>query len=309
MAARPDSMASYRNPKQEVVPSEAQLQGRSGGIGDDLEDEQLKLALAQSAKEMYHDPTETPNTGGSAASSSPSGQVGAQPQQSSGTPTLKTKEDLARAQELFRTVSDELLELQARMRTVNFTKQDRERMEYLQPIAIEYRRQIGLLQQSQGQLSEGIADQSKSVTAKRRRDEQGIRERSAKHRTIGAPHQGSVSEDKSNKSSFDNIVDIFNKGAEELSSSVPSSAAKTPTSIPMTFQESASVLPTEQEAIQISENPAQPQVLLPTDPRTAALASSIKYKLKKAKSSQSAPPPRSGEATAGSTPSSFEDMD
>ena len=54
------------------------MQGRSGGIGDELEDEQLQLALAQSAREMQHDPTETPNTGGSAASSSPSGQAGVQ---------------------------------------------------------------------------------------------------------------------------------------------------------------------------------------------------------------------------------------
>ena len=171
-------------------------------------------------------------------------------------------------------------------------------------------RQIGIIQQSQGLSSpEGTTDQPKAVTAKRRTDDQGIREKGAKHRTIGASHQGSAGEDKQPKSSFDNIVDIFNKGAEDLSSSVPSSATRTPTSIPMTFQESASILPTEQEAIQISENPAQPQVLLPTDPRAAALASSIRYKLKKTKPSQSAPPPKSGEATAGSTPSSFDDMD
>ena len=108
MAARPDSMISYRNPKQEVIPSEAQMQGHSEGIGDELEDEQLQIALEVSAKEMYHDPTETPNTGGSAASSSPSGLAGVQPQQLPGTPTLKTTEDLARAQENFRRVSDEL---------------------------------------------------------------------------------------------------------------------------------------------------------------------------------------------------------
>ena len=223
MAARPDSMASYRNPKQEVVPSEAQMQGRSGGIGDDLEDEHLQLALAQSAREIQHDPTETPNTGGSAASSSPSGQLGDQSQQQFATPTLRTKEELATVQELFRKVSDELMDLQARMRTVNFSKQDIDRLEYLQPMAIEYRRQTGIIKQSQGQLPDGNADQSKSVTAKRRTDDQGIRDKGAKHRTIGASHQGSVSQDKSNKSSFDNIVDIFNKGTEDLSSSVPSS--------------------------------------------------------------------------------------
>ena len=101
---------------------------------------------------------------------------------------------------------------------------------------------------------------------------------------------------------------MFNKGVEEVTSSGPLSAAKTPTSIPMTFQESASRLPMEQEAIQISGSPAQPQVLPPTDPRSAALASTIRSKLNK-RTGQSEPPPKSGEPTAGSTPSSFEDMD
>ena len=128
MAARPDSMASYRNPKQEVIPSEAQMQGRSEGIGDELEDEQLQLALELSAKEMHHDPTETPNTGGSAASSNPSGLAGVQPQQVPGSPTLKTTEDLARTQENFRRVSDELMELQKKIRGVNCTKEDLERI-------------------------------------------------------------------------------------------------------------------------------------------------------------------------------------
>ena len=78
MAARPDSMASYRNPKQEVIPSEAQMPGYSEGVGEDLEDDQLQMALKLSAQEVHHDPTETPNTGGSAASSSPSGVAGVQ---------------------------------------------------------------------------------------------------------------------------------------------------------------------------------------------------------------------------------------
>ena len=97
MAARPDSMTSYRNPKQEVIPSEAQI-GQSEGIGEDLEDDQLQIALKLSAQEVHHDPYETPNTGGSAASSSPSGLAGVQPQQSPGTPTSKTTEELAIAQ-------------------------------------------------------------------------------------------------------------------------------------------------------------------------------------------------------------------
>ena len=120
-------------------------------------------------------------------------------------------------------------------------------------------------------------NQPKGVTAKRRTHDQGIREKGAKHRTIGASHQGSTSEGKP-KSLFDNIVDMIHKGVEEVVSSGPSSATRTPTSIPMTFQESASKLPTEQEAMQISGDPAKP---LPTDPRTAALASTVRSKLTK----------------------------
>ena len=75
MAARPDSMTSYRNPKQEVIPSEAQLPGYAEGT-EELEDDQLQVALKLSAQEVQRDPTETPNTGGSAASSSPSGFAG-----------------------------------------------------------------------------------------------------------------------------------------------------------------------------------------------------------------------------------------
>ena len=168
-----------------------------------MEDEQLQLALELSAKEMYHDPTETPNTGGSAASSSPSGLAGVQPQQLPGTPTLKTTEDLARAQENFRRVSDELMELQKKIRGVNCTKEDLERIECLQPKAIAYRKQIGILEQSQALLPQGTTSQPKGVTAKRRTDDQGIREKGAKHRTIGASHQAvRPVEDKPVKASY-----------------------------------------------------------------------------------------------------------
>ena len=128
MAARPDSMASYRNPKQEVIPSEAQLPGYSEGA-EELEDDQLQMALKLSAQEVHRDPTETPNTGGSAASSSPSGFAGVQPQQPPGTPTSKTTEELAIAQANFRRVSDELFELQDKIRGVNCTQEDLDRME------------------------------------------------------------------------------------------------------------------------------------------------------------------------------------
>ena len=156
-------MTSYRNPKQEVIPSEAQMQGHSEGIGDELEDEQLQIALELSTKEMYHDPTETPNTGGSAASSSPSGLAGVQPQQVPGTPTLKTTKDLARAQENFRRVSDELMRLQNKIRGVDCTQEDLERIELLQPQAIAYRKQIGILEQSRVVAPAGAASQPKGV--------------------------------------------------------------------------------------------------------------------------------------------------
>ena len=276
MAARPDSMASYRNPKQEVIPSEAQLRGYSEGT-EEMEDDQLQMALKLSAQEVHRDPTETPNTGGSAASSSPSGIAGVQPQQSPGTPTLKTTEELAIAQANFRRVLGELSELQDKIRGVNCTQEDLDRMEILQPQMIAFRKQIGILEQSQAMSSEGT--QPKGVTAKRRTDDQGVRERGAKHRTMGATHKGTTKEKSQSK--YDNIADVFQKGVEEVVSSEPSSATKTPTSIPVTFQESTSRLPTEQEAMQISGSPATSQVSSPTDPRSAVLASDIRSKIGK----------------------------
>ena len=94
---------------------------------------------------------------------------------------------------------------------------------------------------------------------------------------------------------------MFDKGVEELSSSVPSSLGRTPTSIPLTFQGAASALPTDQHSQEVSESPRSTQVLSPSDPRSAALIAGIKDKVHKIKSSQSAPPPRMGNATARST--------
>ena len=194
MAARPDSMTSSRNPKQEVIPSEAQMPGHSEGT-EELEDDQLQLALKRSAQEIQRDPTEPPNTGGSAASSSPSGLAGVQPKKSPGTPTSKTTEELAIAQANFRRVSEELFELQDKIRGVNCAQEDLDRMVALQPQLVEYRKQIGILEQSQALSSEGT--QPKGVTAKRRTDDQGTREKGAKHRTISASHRGSTSQDLS----------------------------------------------------------------------------------------------------------------
>ena len=288
------------------------MQGRVGGIGDELEDEQLKQVLAQSVLETQHDPTETPNTGGSAASSSPAGPVVDQSQGQSDTPPFMTKEELAKAQELFRLVSDELADLHSRMRSdVNFTKKDMDRMAYLQPIAFECRQRIGLVKPPT-QPSEEEADSSKNITARRRTHDQGIREKGVKHRTIEASRPEPGKEVVSNRSTncpLEEIANIFNKGVEDLSSFVPSSAGKTPTSIPVTFQGSASALPMDQPVVEASGKPAQPQVVLPSDPRTATLITSLKEKLKKAKPAQSTPTSKSGDATARSTPSSFEDMD
>ena len=134
-AAQPESVASHRNPKQDIIPSEAQMAGQAGGIGDELEDHQLKQALARSVLDIQHDPSEPPNTGGSAASSIPSEPVVDQTQRS-GVPPLMTKAELAKAQELFRLVSDELADLQHRMRSdVNFTQEDMDQLNYLQPIS------------------------------------------------------------------------------------------------------------------------------------------------------------------------------
>ena len=138
---------------------------------------------------------------------------------------------------------------------------------------IAFRKQIGILEQSQALSTEGI-NQPKGVTAKRRTDDQGIRERGAKHRTIGASHKGTTKE--KSQSIYDNIADVFHKDVEEVVSSGHSSATRTPTSIPVTFQESTSKLPTGQEAMQISGSPATSQVSSPTDPRSAVLASDIR---------------------------------
>ena len=60
------------------MPSQAEVQDQSRGTGDDLQDEEYRRALDQSKREMFHDPTETPDAGGSAASANPS--MGSTPQ-------------------------------------------------------------------------------------------------------------------------------------------------------------------------------------------------------------------------------------
>ena len=145
-----------------------------------------------------------------------------------------------------------------------------------------------------------------AVTAKRRTDDQGMREKGTKHRTLAASPKESGPGDKQKK--FESIADMFDKSIEEVSSSVPSSAGRTTPSIPIIFQSSVSALPTEQQAMEQSGIPAKQTVLLPSDPRSAQLASDIRNKFEK--KSKSTPPPKSGDGTARSTPSSgFSELD
>ena len=89
MAARPDSTA-YRNPNQEVIPSETLIQNQFGGSGANLEEEQVRMALERSRKEIFDNPTETADA--SAASGSPSLQSTPPAPQQSGDQPSKSKE-------------------------------------------------------------------------------------------------------------------------------------------------------------------------------------------------------------------------
>ena len=104
-------------------------------------------------------------------------------------------------------------------------------------------------------------------------------EKGAKHRTLQSSPKESGTDDAQSK--FNSIVEMFNKSAEDVSSSVPSSAGRTTPSIPTTFQASIVSLPTEEQVMEQSGIPAQQKVLLPTDPRSAKLASDIRSKIGK----------------------------
>ena len=182
MAARPGSMTS-RNMKQDVVPSEAEVQDQSRGTGDDLEDEAYRMALEQSKREMFHDPTGTPDTGGSAASANPSIESTPQAQPQPKDQLSISKEELTKVQALFQRACDEVEALQHKMRGATFTMQDMERLEYLQPIVVQYRKQMGLLK-AKAQTAEGSSQQA--ATTKRRTDDQGMSEKGTKHRTLAA---------------------------------------------------------------------------------------------------------------------------
>ena len=302
MAARPATMTS-RNMKQDVIPSEAQVQDLSRDADDDIPDDDLRRAMELSKQQMHHDPTETPDTGGSAASAGPS--IASTPKERSpqGDESSMTKKQLSKVQAMFNQACTEVEGLLAKMRDPSFTTEDMKRLEFLQPVVNQCRKQMGLLQaKAQAESSQPVA------TTKRRTDDQGSREKSAKHRTVETTHQGTTGDGRT-KSPSENIGELFQKGVQEVPSSSPSSAARTPTPIPVVFEQAASGLPTGEESKPSEADPSKPLSLPPTDPRSMQLASDIRRQVEKLKKAEQKPtPPKSGSGTARSTPSSGFDV-
>ena len=228
-----------------------------------------------------------------------------QDQSQSANESSMTKQELSKVQAVFNRACAELDALQAKMRGADFTMEDMQRLEYLQPVVIQSRKQMGLLQ-AKAQAAEESSQQV--ATTKRRTDDQGMRERGTKHRTLEMTHKGTTG-DGNPKSSPQKIGDVFKKGVQEVLSSSPSSAARTPTPIPVVFKESASSLPVEKESRQDEVDPTKPLILPPTNPRSLKLASDIRRHVEKLKKSdQTTPSQRSGDTTAKSTPSSGFDI-
>ena len=128
-------------------------------------------------------------------------------------------------------LGEELDDLHYRLRSaVRFTRQDFERMEGLQRV-FECRQKIGLSQDTPAQTPTEEADPHRPSATKQRPDEQGAREHGVKHRPTDAIHPQREREALPNRLAdipSGSIASIFNKSAEDLSSSVPSSAGKTP---------------------------------------------------------------------------------
>ena len=205
MAARPASMTS-RNMKQDVIPSEAQVQDLSRDADDDIPDDDLRRAMELSKQQMLHDPTETPDTGGSAASAGPSMAATPKEQSQQVDKSSMTKKELSKVQALFNQACAEVEALQAKMRGAAFTTEEMNRLEYLQLVVNKCRKQMGLLQAKAQEESS-----QQAATTKRRTDDQGSREKSAKHRTLETTHQGTTGDGRP-KSSPENIGELFQKG-------------------------------------------------------------------------------------------------
>ena len=303
MAARPATMTS-RNMKQDVIPSEAQVQELSRDDDEDIPDDDLRRAMELSKQQMHHDPTETPDTGGSAASAGPSMASTPKEQSPQGDESSMTKKQLSNVQTMFNQACTEVEGLLAKMRDPSFSTEDMKRLEFLQPVVTQCRKQLGLLQAK----AKAAEESSQPVaTTKRRTDDQGSREKSAKHRTLETTHPGTTGDGRT-KSPSENIGEMFQKGVQEVPSSSPSSAA-TPTPIPVVFEQAASGLPTGDESKPSEADPSKPLSLPPTDPRSLKYASDIRRQVEKLKKTDQKPtPPKSGSGTARSTPSSGFDV-
>ena len=292
--------------------SEAQLQQQFIQESEEPGDDQLRQVLAQSVLETRHDPTETPHTASSVPAAPVQQEVSQAPTQPD-PPTMMTPEEMSQARETLRVVSDEFVQLSCKMvHAVNYTHKDMLRMQALQLIAFECRQKIGIAPETPAPTPEEPQDSSRASAPKRRADEQSGREQGVKLWFVEARHPSREREALPNRLAncpSDSIASIFNKGVEDLSSSVPSSAGITPTSIRSTFQGSATALPTDQFMQELSVSPSGTQVLILSDPRRAAMIGDIKEKLKRTQSSKSAPPPKGTDATARSTPSSLEELD
>ena len=108
-------------------------------------------------------PTETPDTGGSAASAGPSMDSTSQDRSQQVDESSMTKKELTKVQALFNRACAEVEALQAKMRGAAFTTEDMQRLEYLQPLVNQSRKQMGLLQ-AKAQAAEESSQQA--VTTK-----------------------------------------------------------------------------------------------------------------------------------------------
>ena len=84
--------------------------------------------------------------GGSAASAGPSMESTPKERPQQGDETSMTKDQLSKVQAKFNQACNEVERLVARLRDPSFTTEDMNRLEFLQPVVNQCRKQIGLLQ-------------------------------------------------------------------------------------------------------------------------------------------------------------------